>query len=148
MALVLWLVSAWSQGGCSSCKGHRTSAVLKKECPVFLSFLFLKTILFIYSFLAVLGLRCCMGFPLVVVSGLLIAVASLVVEDAWASEVASYGLNSCGSQALEQRLSSCGAWTCCSVAYGIFPDQGSNPCLLHWQADSLPLSHQGSPVHF
>ena len=28
---------------------------------------------------------------------------------------------------------------------GIFLDQGSNPCPLHWQADSLPLSHQGSP---
>ena len=26
---------------------------------------------------------------------------------------------------------------------GIFPDQGSNPCLLHWQVDYLPLSHQG-----
>ena len=24
----------------------------------------------------------------------------------------------------------------CSVACGIFPDQGSNQCLLHWQADS------------
>ena len=24
----------------------------------------------------------------------------------------------------------------CSVACGIFPDQGSNPCPLHWQADS------------
>ena len=24
----------------------------------------------------------------------------------------------------------------CSAAYGIFPDQGSNPCPLHWQADS------------
>ena len=24
----------------------------------------------------------------------------------------------------------------CSTACGIFPDQGSNPCLLHWQADS------------
>ena len=33
----------------------------------------------------------------------------------------------------------------CSVACGIFPDQGSNPCLLHWQADSQPLRHQGSP---
>ena len=28
---------------------------------------------------------------------------------------------------------------------GIFPTQGSNPCLLHWQADSLPRSHQGNP---
>ena len=33
----------------------------------------------------------------------------------------------------------------CSAACGIFPDQGSNPCLLHWQADSQPLCHQGSP---
>ena len=31
----------------------------------------------------------------------------------------------------------------CSSACGIFPDQGLNPCLLHGQADSLPLSHQG-----
>ena len=32
-----------------------------------------------------------------------------------------------------------------SVACGIFPDQGPNPCPLHWQADSQPLRHQGSP---
>ena len=32
-----------------------------------------------------------------------------------------------------------------STACGIFPDQGSNPCALHWQADSQPLRHQGSP---
>ena len=34
----------------------------------------------------------------------------------------------------------------CSAACGIFPDQGSNPCPLHWQADSQPLCHQGSPT--
>ena len=34
----------------------------------------------------------------------------------------------------------------CSVACGIFPDQGSNPCPLHWQADSQSLRHQGSPL--
>ena len=34
----------------------------------------------------------------------------------------------------------------CSTARGIFPDQGSNPCPLHWQADSQPLRHQGSPT--
>ena len=28
---------------------------------------------------------------------------------------------------------------------GIFLTQGLNPCLLHWQADSLLLSHLGSP---
>ena len=33
-----------------------------------------------------------------------------------------------------------------SVACGIFPDQGSNPCPLHQQADSQPLRHQGSPT--
>ena len=27
---------------------------------------------------------------------------------------------------------------------GIFLTQGSNPCLLHWQADSLPLSYLGN----
>ena len=32
-----------------------------------------------------------------------------------------------------------------STACGILPDQGSNPCPLHWQADSQPLRHQGSP---
>mgnify|MGYP006996455000 CR=1 FL=1 len=37
------------------------------------------------------------------------------------------------------------------MAYGIFPDQELNPrllCLLHWYADSWPLSHQGSPIFF
>ena len=33
----------------------------------------------------------------------------------------------------------------CSAACGFLPDQGSNPCPLHWQADSQPLRHQGSP---
>ena len=28
---------------------------------------------------------------------------------------------------------------------GDLPDLGSNPCLRHWQADSLPLSYLGSP---
>ena len=36
----------------------------------------------------------------------------------------------------------------CSAACGIFPDQGSNPCALHWQADSQPLRHQGSPIKY
>ena len=40
------------------------------------------------------------------------------------------GFNSCSSQDLDHKLS-------CSLACGIFPDQGSNPCLLCWQVDSL-----------
>ncbi|CAN0498960.1 unnamed protein product [Rangifer tarandus platyrhynchus] len=43
-----------------------------------------------------------------------------------------------GSAAVALGLSS-------SIARGIFLDQGSNSCLLHWPADSLPLSHQESP---
>ena len=37
---------------------------------------------------------------------------------------------------------------CHFLLLGIFPTQGLNLCLLHflhWQADSLPLSHLGSP---
>ena len=33
----------------------------------------------------------------------------------------------------------------CSEACGIFPDQGLNPCLLNWLADSYPLHYQESP---
>ena len=33
----------------------------------------------------------------------------------------------------------------CSAARETLPDQGSNPCPPHWQADSQPLRHQGSP---
>ena len=36
----------------------------------------------------------------------------------------------------------------CFAACGILPDQGSNPCPLHWQADSQPLCHQGSPMTY
>ena len=34
---------------------------------------------------------------------------------------------------------------CHSLLQGIFLTQRSNPHLLHWQADSLPLCHPGSP---
>ena len=36
----------------------------------------------------------------------------------------------------------------CSAACGILLDEGLNPYFQHWQADSLPLSHQGSPGRF
>ena len=58
-----------------------------------------------------------------------------------ASLVAEHRLQTC-------RLSSCGSRPSCSAACGIFPDQGSNPCPLHWQAASQPLRHQGSPFLF
>ena len=34
---------------------------------------------------------------------------------------------------------------CLILLQSIFPTQGSNPHLLHWQADFLPLSHQETP---
>ena len=40
---------------------------------------------------------------------------------------------------------------CCFLFQGIFLTQGSNPhllWLLHWQAESLPLSHVGSPTQW
>ena len=68
-----------------------------------------------------LGLRCCTrafsscgkrGLFFVAVPGLLIAVASRCRAQAlgvWASVVVVHGLSSCGSRALERRLSSSGA---------------------------------------
>ena len=65
-----------------------------------------------------------------------------------ASVVAARGLSSCsvwlwdeGSKVVAHRL-------CCSMACGIFLDQGSNPCPLPWQADSYPLYQQGSPEDY
>ena len=34
--------------------------------------------------------------------------------------------------------------SCHFLLQGFFPTQGLNPGLLHWQSDSLPVSHQGS----
>ena len=47
-------------------------------------------------------------------------------------------------QGISQEARNTGA-VCHFLLQGIFLTQGSNPSLLHWQADSLPLSHQGSP---
>ena len=46
------------------------------------------------------------------------------------------------AQALECGSQGARAQVRCSEARGVFLHQGSNLCLLHWQADSLPLSHQ------
>ena len=91
-----------------------------------------------YLFLAVLGLCCYVwassscgecGPVLLAVLGLPSCVASVVAD---------HRLWSRGSVVAAHRLS-------CSLACGIHLDQGLNTCLLHWQMDSLPLSHQGSP---
>ena len=73
------------------------------------------------------------GLLFVAVCGLFIVVASRCGAQPlgmWASTVAARHLSSCG----------------CPKACGIFLDQRSNPCPPHWQADSEPLDHQGSPL--
>ena len=62
-----------------------------------------------------------------------------------ASVLKARGLSNCSSRALEHGSIAVAHRLSCSVACGISLDQGLNLCLLHWQADSLPLSHQGSP---
>ena len=79
---------------------------------------------------------------LAVVCGLLLAAASPAAEH-WAlgcsgSVIAAPRLWSTGSILGAHGLS-------CFKASGIFPDQRSNPCLLHWQTDSSPRSHQEKP---
>ena len=72
------------------------------------------------------------GYSPVAICRLLITVVSLVAD-----------FRSCSSQALERGLVVVQGLSC-SKACGILPDQESNPCLLHWQADSLPQSPQRS----
>ena len=74
------------------------------------------------------------GYSLVAVRGLLTEEASLVAEDGLLTEeaslVAEHGLwSSQASVVVAHRLS-------CPKACGSFLDQGSNPCPLHWLADS------------
>ena len=55
----------------------------------------------------------CGSYSLGAVLGLLVAEASLVehgLQGLWAPALVACGLSSCVSQALEHRLSSCGAW--------------------------------------
>ena len=78
---------------------------------------------FIYLFLAALGLHCCAwAFPLVAASAGYSCCGARASHcggfsccgaralGLWASVVVACGLSSCGSRALERRLSSCGAW--------------------------------------
>ena len=77
-----------------------------------------------------------------VVCRLLTAMASLVAEDRLSGSTRAQQLwlpdSRAQSGVVMHSLS-------CSGACRVFPDQGLNLCLLHWQVDAFPLSHQGSP---
>ena len=85
---------------------------------------------------------CEWGLLFFAVCGFLSSVTSLVVDmglRSVGSVAAAPGLQSTGSVVMGNGLS-------CSLVCGIFLDQKSNLCFLYQQADSLPLSHQGSPI--
>ena len=92
------------------------------------------------------------GFPLVVACGGCLRCDAQALHCGGfscrrARALGARGLSHCGCQTPEHRLGSHGMRPGGSTACGIFLDQGLNPCLLPWQADSLLLSHQGrSPV--
>ena len=91
-----------------------------------------------YLFLAVLGLRfCARAFSSCSKRG------TTLHRGARASHYR--GLSCWGAQAPDAHSVVVAHGLSCSAACGIFPDQGSNLCPLHWQADSQPLRHQGSP---
>ena len=106
-----------------------------------------------------LGVHCCSDFSLVVAGGgyspvglcgLLTAVASLPAElrlqGAQASLVATHGLSSCSSQALEHRLSSCGARPSCSVACWDLPGPGIEPVSPVLAGGFFTTEPSGKPV--
>ena len=68
----------------------------------------------------------------------LISVAVRGLLTWWPLLLGSTGSGHGCSVAVAHRLS-------CPVACGIFLDQGSSLCPLHWQADSYPLYHHSSP---
>ena len=82
-------------------------------------------IFFISLSVAALGLRCCVGFLWLWQVGVPLQVgrAGFLLRRLLLLLSAGSGAGACG----------------------VFPDQGSNLGLLHWPADSLPLSHPGSP---
>ena len=95
--------------------------------------------LFIYLFLGVLGLRfCARAFSSCGERGPLFIAVRGPLHCCGLSLLRSIGSRRAGSVVVAHGPS-------CSAVCGIFPDQGSNPCSLRWQADSQPLRHQGSP---
>ena len=100
----------------------------------------LHLLLFFFFFLAAVGLRCgagatphcsawsshCGGFSCCRARAL----------GMWASVVVAHGLSSCGSRAIEYRLSSCGEWAYLLGGMWDLPGPGLEPVSLHWQVVS------------
>ena len=119
-------------------------------CQVFFIILFIYYLFICFgcagsSLLCGLFSRCDKrGLLFIAARGLLTAVVLLVAEygllGVRVAVVGAHGLSNCGSWALSTGSTVVAYGLSCSVACGTFPDQGSNLCLPHWQADSLPPS--------
>ena len=125
-----------------------TNSPRKQICSLhskFVFFFFKLIFLFIYLFLAVLGLRfCARAFSSCGKRGPLFIAVRGPLTIAALSLSRPLLLRSTGSRRAGPVIVAHGPSR--SAACGIFPDQGSNPRPLHWQADSQPLRHQGSPA--
>ena len=82
-----------------------------------------------------------MGFSLAAASGGYCLVAGHRLLISGASLIAEHGRQDTGSVAVAHGHS-------CSMAHGIFPDQGSNCVSYIGRWILLPLSQQGSPINF
>ena len=106
-----------------------------------------------------MGPHCCLAFSLVVGRGAALQVWCWEFSLVWlllsgspgskvsrlqqllmGSVVVALGSKITGSIVVAHRLS-------CCEGCGILPDQGSNPCLLYWQAGSPALRYQGSTLY-
>ena len=111
--LCLWMLSR------GSTEDPGKHLLLYRRCQVccwLMTFLF-SLFIVVCLFIGCAGSSCHAGLSLFAESHFPIALASFVeyrLQDTWAQKLQGTGFS--------------------SEAYGILPDQGSNPCLLHWQA--------------
>ena len=104
---------------------------------------YLTVVTYYLFILAALGLHCCAGVPLVAVHGLHCSASRVAGRRLqWLQRAGSVAAARClwstDSAVAVRELTY-------SMACVIFLDQRPSLCLLHWQSDSLSLSHQGSP---
>ena len=111
------------------------------RCLVFFNsnLLFIYLFIFIFIFVCVGSSFLCEGFLQLRQAGATLHRGVRASSLSWPLLLRITGSRRTGSVVVAHGLS-------CSAACGIFPDQGSNPCPLHQQADSQPLRHQGSPI--
>ena len=112
--------------------------LFRQEFFFFLNFGFIYLFIYLWLCWVFVSVR---GLSLVAASGGHSSSRCAGLSPSWPLLLRSTGSRRAGSAIVAHGPS-------CSVACGIFPDQGSNPCALHWQADSQPLRHQGSPGIF